>query len=108
MAGNVVEFSDAGFESDVINSDQPVLVDFWAPWCGPCKLLTPTIEALATSFAGKARVGKVNIDNNPEVASSLGISSIPTVILFKGGQIVDRFVGVTPLSKLSAAIDKQL
>jgi thioredoxin 1 len=108
MAGNVVEFSDAGFQSDVINSDQPVLVDFWAPWCGPCKLLTPTIEALATSFAGKARVGKVNIDNNPEVASSLGISSIPTVILFKGGQIVDRFVGVTPLSKLSAAIDKQL
>jgi len=104
----VVEFSDAGFQSDVINSDQPVLVDFWAPWCGPCKLLTPTIEALATSFAGKARVGKVNIDNNPEVASSLGISSIPTVILFKGGQIVDRFVGVTPLSKLSAAIDKQL
>ena len=108
MAGNVVEFSYAGFQSDVINSDQPVLVDFWAPWCGPCKLLTPTIEALATSFAGKARVGKVNIDNNPEVASSLGISSIPTVILFKGGQIVDRFVGVTPLSKLSAAIDKQL
>lgn len=108
MAGNVVEFSDAGFQSDVINSDQPVLVDFWAPWCGPCKLLTPTIEALATSYAGKARVGKVNIDNNPEVASSLGISSIPTVILFKGGQIVDRFVGVTPLSKLSAAIDKQL
>ena len=108
MAGNVVEFSDAGFQSDVINSDQPVLVDFWAPWCGPCKLLSPTIEALATSFAGKARVGKVNIDNNPEVASSLGISSIPTVILFKGGQIVDRFVGVTPLSKLSAAIDKQL
>ena len=108
MAGNVVEFSDAGFQSDVINSDQPVLVDFWAPWCGPCKLLTPTIEALATSFAGKARVGKVNIDNNPEVASSLGISSIPTVILFKGGQIVDRFVGVTPLSKLSAVIDKQL
>jgi thioredoxin 1 len=108
MAGNVVEFSDAGFQSDVINSDQPVLVDFWAPWCGPCKLLTPTIEALATSFAGKARVGKVNIDNNPEVASSLGISSIPTVILFKGGQIVDRFVGVTPLSKLSAAIDKQI
>jgi len=108
MAGNVVEFSDAGFESDVINSDQPVLVDFWAPWCGPCKLLTPTIEALATSFAGKVRVGKMNIDDNPKVASDLGISSIPTVILFKGGQMVDRFVGVSPLSKLSAAIDKQL
>ncbi len=108
MAGNVVEFSDAGFQSDVINSDQPVLVDFWAPWCGPCKLLTPTIEALATSFAGKVRVGKMNIDDNPKVASDLGISSIPTVILFKGGQMVDRFVGVSPLSKLSAAIDKQL
>jgi len=104
----VVEFSDAGFQSDVINSDQPVLVDFWAPWCGPCKLLTPTIEALATSFAGKVRVGKMNIDDNPKVASDLGISSIPTVILFKGGQMVDRFVGVSPLSKLSAAIDKQL
>ena len=108
MAGNVVEFSDAGFQSDVINSDQPVLVDFWAPWCGPCKLLTPTIEALATSFAGKVRVGTMNIDDNPKVASDLGISSIPTVILFKGGQMVDRFVGVSPLSKLSAAIDKQL
>jgi len=108
MAGNVVEFSDAGFQSDVINSDQPVLVDFWAPWCGPCKLLTPTIEALATSFAGKVRVGKMNIDDNPKVASDLGISSIPTMVLYKGGQVVDRFVGVPPLSKLSAAIDKHL
>ena len=108
MAGNVAEFSDAGFQSDVINSQQPVLVDFWAPWCGPCKLLGPTIEELATTYSGRAKIGKVNIDDNQDVASEYGVSSIPTVILFKGGQIVDRFVGVTPKAKLSAAIDKTL
>lgn len=108
MAGSVAEFSDQGFESDVINSQEPVLVDFWAPWCGPCKLLGPTIEELATTYAGRARIGKVNVDENTEVASEYGVNSIPTVILFKGGKIVDRFVGVTPKAKLSAAIDKTL
>jgi thioredoxin 1 len=108
MAGNVVEFTDAGFQSDVVGSQQPVLVDFWAPWCGPCKMLGPTIEELATTYSGRARIGKVNIDDNQQVASEYGVSSIPTVIIFKGGQVVDRFVGVTPKSKLSAAIDSHL
>ncbi|HEY0984229.1 MULTISPECIES: thioredoxin [unclassified Schlesneria] len=108
MAGNVAEFSDAGFQSDVINSKEPVLVDFWAPWCGPCKMLGPTIEELAKDYSGRAKIGKVNIDDNQDVASEYGVSSIPTVIVFKNGQIVDRFVGVTPKSRLSAAIDKHL
>ena len=108
MAGNVVEFTDAGFQSDVISSQQPVVVDFWAPWCGPCKLLGPTIEELATAYSGKARVGKVNIDDNQQVASEFGISSIPTVMIFKGGKVVDNFVGVTPKARLSAAIESHL
>ena len=108
MAGNVVEFTDAGFQSDVISSQQPVVVDFWAPWCGPCKLLGPTIEELATAYSGKARVGKVNIDDNQQVASEFGISSIPTVMIFKGGKVVDKFVGVTPKARLSAAIESHL
>lgn len=108
MAGNVVEFTDAGFQTDVIGSQQPVLVDFWAPWCGPCKQLGPTIEELATTYSGRARIGKVNIDDNQQVASEYGISAIPTIIIFKGGQIVGRFSGITPKSKLSAAIDSHL
>ncbi|WP_029247310.1 thioredoxin [Schlesneria paludicola] len=108
MAGNVAEFTDAGFKSDVVDSQQPVLVDFWAPWCGPCKMLGPTIEELANTYSGRVRIGKVNIDDNQQVASDYGISSIPTVMIFKGGQVVDRFVGVTPKAKLSAAIDSHL
>ena len=108
MAGNVVEFTDAGFQHDVIASSKPVVVDFWAPWCGPCKLLGPTIEELATTYSGRASIGKVNIDDNQQVASEFGVSSIPTVIIFKDGRVVDRFVGVTPKAKLSAAIDSHL
>lgn len=108
MAGNVVEFTDAGFSTDVINSAQPVLVDFWAPWCGPCKLLGPTIEELATAYSGRARIGKLNIDDNQEAATQYSVSSIPTVLLFKNGQVVNKFVGVTPKAKLSAAIDENL
>lgn len=108
MAGNVVELTDAGFQTDVVSSQQPVLVDFWAPWCGPCLKLGPTIEELATDYSGRARVGKVNIDENQAVASEYGVSSIPTVIIFKDGKVVDRFVGITAKSKLSAAIDKSL
>jgi len=108
MAGNVLEFSDATFETDVLQSDQPVLVDFWAPWCGPCRMIAPTIETLATEYSGKVRVGKVNTDNNPKTASEYGISSIPTVLLFKGGNIVEKFVGVVPKDRLAAAVDKHL
>lgn len=108
MAGNVVEFTDANFQSEVISSDVPVLVDFWAPWCGPCRMLTPTIEALATEYAGRVRVGKMDTDNNPKIASDFGISSIPTVMLFKGGAMVSRWVGVTPKNKLAEVVNQHL
>jgi thioredoxin 1 len=108
MAANVAEFTDEGFQSDVISSQEPVLVDFWAPWCGPCKMLGPTIEELATTYAGRVRVGKVNIDDNQQVAGEYGVSAIPTVMIFKNGEVVDRFTGVTPKSKLSAALESHL
>ena len=108
MADNVMEFTDGNFQSEVIDSDQPVLVDFWAPWCGPCKMLAPTIEELASDYDGRARVGKMNTDENPQTATTHQISAIPTVMLFKGGEIVERFVGVTPKEKFSEALDSHL
>lgn len=108
MAGNVEVLTDANFKSAVLDSDKPVLVDFWAPWCGPCKMIAPTVEAVATDYAGKARVGKVNTDDNPQTATSYGISAIPTLLLFKGGQVVDKFVGVVNKDKLAASLNKQL
>jgi thioredoxin 1 len=106
MAGNVLEFTDANFESEVLKSDVPVLVDFWAPWCGPCRMIAPTVEQIANDYAGKVRVGKVNTDENPQVAARLNISSIPTLLLFKGGQVVDKTIGVVPKQNLTALIDK--
>src|SRR5262245_54531433 len=100
MAGNLKEFSDVSFDSEVLNSDQPVLVDFWAPWCQPCKMLTPTIEALAEKYAGKVKVGKLNTDENRQSAMNYQISSIPTLIVFKGGQPVDRILGLQPQDRI--------
>ena len=108
MAGNVLDFTDDNFQADVLDAETPVLVDFWAPWCGPCKLLGPTIEELADDYSGKVRVGKMNTDENPQTASGHQISAIPTVILFKNGEPVERFVGVTPKEKFAAALDAQL
>ena len=108
MAENVLEFTDDNFQGQVIDAEQPVLVDFWAPWCGPCKMLTPTIEELAGDYTGRIRVGKVNTDENPQTASSHNISAIPTVMLFKNGEVVDRFVGVTPKDKFAASLDSHL
>ncbi len=94
MAGdNTLHFTDSAFDQDVINSETPVLVDFWAPWCGPCRAIAPTIDAVAVEFAGKVKVGKVNTDENQQTAMRFGIRSIPTLLLFKGGKVVDQRVG---------------
>ncbi len=105
---NVAEFNLANFASEVEGSAVPVLVDFWAPWCGPCKMLGPTIEQLAGEYAGKAKVGKVNVDDNQDLAARFNIRGIPTVLLFKGGQPVGSFVGVKSKEELARALDAQL
>jgi thioredoxin 1 len=93
MAGNVREVNDASFETEVINSDKPVMVDFWATWCGPCKMIAPHVQALADEFAGRAVVAKVDVDANKQWAIKYGIQSIPTLLFFKSGKLVDRMVG---------------
>jgi thioredoxin 1 len=105
MGANTVEFSDTNFESEVLQSKEPVLVDFWAPWCGPCRMIAPLIEELAGEYSGKVKVGKVNVDDSPQAAGQFGVSSIPTIMIFKGGEVVDRFVGVQPKSRLQQALD---
>jgi thioredoxin 1 len=99
MAGSVLQLTDTNFKTEVLESSIPVLVDFWAPWCGPCRMLGPTIEELSREYDGKVKVCKLNTDESPETAGGFGISSIPTVLLFKNGQIVDRLVGLNPKKK---------
>ncbi len=105
MAKNVEEFTDETFQSQVLDSSTPVLVDFWAPWCGPCRMIAPVVEQLAAENAGSIKVGKVNVDDSPNSAQSYGVSSIPTLMIFKNGEVVERFVGVQPKPKLQQAID---
>ena len=102
-----VEITDSNFD-EIINSEKPVLVDFWAEWCGPCKMIGPLVEELANEFEGKAIIGKVDVDTNPEVSAKFGIRSIPTLLVFKGGKIVDKQVGAVPKSVLSEKIEAQL
>jgi len=108
MAGNVLDVTDATFEQEVLKSAEPVLVDFWAPWCGPCKMLAPTVDALATDYAGRVRVVKVNTDVSRQAAMNYRIEGIPTLLLFKGGQPVERIVGLQPKDRLAATLDKHL
>ncbi len=108
MAGNIIELSDASFDETVHSSTVPVLVDFWAPWCGPCRMLAPIIEQVANDFADKAKVCKLNTDDARDTAVEFGISAIPTVILFKDGQIQKKWVGLTSKKDISEAINKLL
>lgn len=108
MGQGVLEFTDGNFQAEVIDNSAPVLVDFWAPWCGPCKMLAPTIDELATEYAGKVVIGKVNTDENPQTATDYQISAIPTVLLFKGGRPVEKFVGVTPKDRFATALKSHI
>jgi len=107
MAGDqTLEFSDADFESKVLGSDKPVLVDFWAEWCQPCKMLAPTIDEVASHYDGKAEVGKLDIDNNRDTAMKYSISAIPTVLIFKDGEVAKQFVGMTRKEDIIEAMDQ--
>src|SRR5881227_59466 len=108
MSDHVKEVSDSSFESDVLKSEQPVLVDFWAAWCAPCRMLAPTVEAIAEKYSGNARVVKLNVDDNPSVSQRYGIKGIPTLILFKGGKEEERVVGATSKEAISRMIDKHV
>ena len=103
---NVRELSESDFEAEVLQSEQPVLVDFWAPWCGPCRMVGPIVEQLAAENAESVRVAKINIDDNQTLATNYQVSSIPTLMVFKGGEVVDRFVGVQPKNRLQQALDQ--
>jgi thioredoxin 1 len=103
-----LEITDATFEEVVLNSDKPVVVDFWAAWCGPCRMVGPIIDELATEYEGKAVIGKVDVDNHQQFAAKYGVRNIPTVLVFKGGEIVNRQVGVSPKNVYAEAIDAAL
>ena len=106
MSDVFVDFSDDSFENDVLKSDLPVLVDFWAEWCGPCKMLTPVIEEIAAEFNGKIICGKVNVDNCPNTASSYGIRSIPSLLFFKNGKVEEQLVGAVPKQQIVDILNK--
>jgi len=108
MSDYVKETSDSSFENDVLKADQPVLVDFWAAWCAPCRMLAPTVEAVAEKYSGNARVMKLNVDDNPSVSQRFGIKGIPTLILFKNGKEEERVVGATSEGAISRMLDKHI
>lgn len=109
MASNgIIDLSDANFETEVINSETPVLVDFWAPWCGPCRAIAPSVEEISASYAGRLKVGKLNVDENQQTTMKFGIRSIPTLIVFKGGQAVEQIIGAVPKGEIEKAVGKAL
>ncbi len=108
MSEHVHEFTDSSFASDVIQSSEPVLVDFWAPWCGPCRQIAPLIDQIGAQFAGRVKVGKVNIDDNPQAAQQYGIHSIPTLLVFKNGEVTERIVGMPGKAKLESILESSV
>lgn len=109
MAGaNTLTFTDDAFDQDVLQSDVPVLVDFWATWCGPCRTMAPVIEEIADKYEGKAKVGKLDVDNNPAAAGRFQVRGIPTLLLFKGGQVVDQVVGAVPAGKVEEMLNSHV
>ena len=108
MAENVIEFTDQSFGSGVLESDVPVLVDFWAVWCGPCKAIAPIVEEIANDYDGRVKVGKIDVDNNNQVAMKYGIRSIPTLLLFKGGEVVDQVIGNVGKESIESMLNKAL
>jgi thioredoxin 1 len=105
---NVAEVSDGSFDQEVLQSEVPVLIDFWAPWCGPCKAISPVVEELAGEYQGRLKVLKMNVDDNPQTPSRYGVRGIPNLIVFKGGQVSDQIVGAVPKGHLVKAIDRAL
>jgi thioredoxin 1 len=103
-----VEVTDANFQNEVLKSDLPVLVDFWATWCGPCKMIAPIVEEIAGEYSGKLKVGKVDVDSNQQIAMQFGIRSIPTLLVFKGGKVVDQLIGALPKKALIEKISKHI
>lgn len=103
-----LELTDTNFDEVVLKSDKPVLVDFWAEWCGPCRMVGPVVEELSKDYSGKAVVGKVDVDSNPEISMKYGIRNIPTILFFKGGEVVDKQVGAVPKSVLAGKLDAQI
>ena len=108
MSENVLSTDDQGFENAVLKADLPVLVDFWAPWCGPCRMVAPVVEELAGQYAGKLRAVKVNVDDSPNVAGRYGIQSIPSLVFFKNGQEAARVIGAVPKARLAQAVEQVL
>jgi thioredoxin 1 len=106
--GDVQQVSDASFDSDVLKSDLPVLIDFWAPWCGPCKAIAPVVEELAKEYAGRLKVVKMNVDDNPQTPTRYGVRGIPNLIVFKGGRVAEQIIGAVPRAQLVKAIDRAL
>ena len=108
MAENVMEFNDQNFDSDVLKAEMPVLVDFWAVWCGPCKAIAPIVEEVANDYSGKIRVGKMDVDSNNQVAMRYGIRSIPTLLLFSGGEGVDQVIGNVGKESIESMLSKAI
>ena len=106
MAVGVLEIEDSSFDAEVLQSEKPVLVDFWAPWCGPCRAIAPVVEELAGTFGDKIKFAKCNVDDNPVTPGKFGIKSIPTLILFNGGEIIDKVIGIVAKSKLEEMLNK--